>query len=496
MAPQAQQDIEVSNAADLAAKKKRLEALEDQLRRLENQKQDNQKKLDRENAKVDALYYNSPEASYAFASNDLERFNAIVKRLRLSPDQIPDYNARVDAQQSLVGLDSQIADIQKAIAELNAPPPPTPPESPEPNITSFFSWNNTNDAVNQPNSTPVFMPYSDSFMKTGIYKRMMQRIPVLKVVQLEPNSIGETVIQWFKKLFTNLGSSAAAVDVAGAEAAAAEAKKILSEKANTADNKTDIPITNTKFKPISTYTNDKRTELPYGIALLFQTFASAANSHYTLPIMSSPQLDIKTGSGWEKTTSIYPLITKFATGFGGTSLGSLTNNITSFLQYIGQDILLGPLFSTQNVQSSQPSFTCTTYFVNDSSAAANHNKKILRQLTMGSLPGVTEAFNFKPGALFNVAVEIGMGKDDDGKTDVLPIKKLYLCTGDFTLKAHGIYRDGVTPEIYELTSTFTSLLPDFFNMQMMDFNVPTESESKPLKDWPIPIMKTELLTFN
>lgn len=109
---------------------------------------------------------------------------------------------------------------------------------------------------------------------------------------------------------------------------------------------------------------------------------------------------------------------------------------------------------------------------------------------MGSLPSASVGLNIRPGSLFNVAIDIGLGKEDNGKNGVLPLKKMFLCTGNFNIKALGIYRDGVTPEIYELTSTFESLLPDFVNMQMISFSLKDDNTGAYNK----PVARTEIFT--
>lgn len=354
--------------------------------------------------------------------------------------------------------------------------PPPPPEKPKSKVprqepqekpkTGLGLNGGNNPALGIENCLPNFMPYSATFQATDMYKRAIARIPVLNVVQLDTTNFGESLVEKFRTWLPGsdvaLKPGGKADNVKAAEGGAFEAA---------ADNIPDITIKETAFNP---FAGDAKA-IPKAIAMLFMTFTSTLQNRFKLPIMSSPNLDVKTGAGWEKSTSLFPFITKLAGGLGGSMIEKFTGSLSSFLQYMGKDILIGPLFSTKTIHENRPTFTCTTYFVNDSSAAAIHNKTILQNLLMGSLPGASGGLNIRPGSLFNVAIDIGLGKEDNGKNSVLPLKKMFLCTGNFNIKALGIYRDGVTPEIYELTSTFESLLPDFVNMQMISFSLQTDT---------------------
>lgn len=341
-----------------------------------------------------------------------------------------------------------------------------PPEKPQktPKLDVAFNFGN-NSALGIENSLPNFMPYSATFQATDMYTRAIARIPVLNVVQLNTENFSESLVEKFR---TWLPGSAAALKPGGKADAVEAADKQRGAFEQAAASIKPIDIKETVFKP---FVDQDAKAIPTAIAMLFMTFTSTLQYRFKLPIMSSPTLDVKTGAGWEKSTSLFPFITKLAGGLGGSMIEKFTGSLSSFLQYMGKDILIGPLFSTKTIHENRPTFTCTTYFVNDSSAAAIHNKTILQNLLMGSLPGASGGLNIRPGSLFNVAIDIGLGKEDDGKNSVLPLKKMFLCTGNFNIKALGIYRDGVTPEIYELTSTFESLLPDFVNMQMISFSL-------------------------
>lgn len=312
---------------------------------------------------------------------------------------------------------------------------------------------------------PQFMPFSAAFESTDMFKRIKNRLPVIDVFQLQPETITETLIDSIKSLFANAGEFDAGKNLTNEQIAAVFSKVGKTTYGGATQSG--------KYTPPNEWwlSGNDNSDSPLTIALylLFMTFTSKAIHRYKFPIMASPNLTIKTGTGWEKSTSLFPLINKLGSSFGSAT-GGVANLITSALTYMGQDIGIGPLFSTKDVHGDNPTFSSKTFFINDSKKAAKNNKQILQQLMIGALPGASGYLNIKPGNLFNVSVNIGLGDDDNAnETAIVPLKKLFLCTGNFTVQAHGIYRDGVTPEAYELTTEFASLLPDLINMQLLDF---------------------------
>jgi len=448
------------------------------------------------NAKIDAqrqkqMYGDSiPTSSLTFNAMVGEKYNLrrdrngnIIPSLRAAT---LDETRRMNEQH-----EQEIADANKRFAktEDTVEKQPLPPEAPrqEKLRTGLGLNDEPNPALGGiENCMPNFMPYSATFQATDMYKRAIQRIPVLNVVQLDTMNFGESLVEQIRKWLP--GSDDVLIPGGDAE----KVKKMTAAAKGTAFEEAAIAINNIvtisekQFKPFVDGVEAAK-EIPKAIAMLFMTFTSILQNRFKLPIMSSPNLDVKTGAGWEKSTSLFPFITKLTGGLGGPMIEKFAGSLSSFLQYMGKDIMLGPLFSTKTIHENRPTFTCTTYFVNDSSVAAIHNKTILQNLLMGSLPGASGELNIRPGSLFNVAIDIGLGKDDNGKNGVLPLKKMFLCIGNFNIKALGIYRDGVTPEIYELTSTFESLLPDFVNMQMISFSLKDGNN-----DYNKPVARTEI----
>lgn len=296
---------------------------------------------------------------------------------------------------------------------------------------------------------PNFMPYSAAFMKTPMYARMIERLPALYVVQLKPTNTFFTVLEKVKRIF-DMDKWSGLTETDG---------DFLSKVRKNMEQNVKGWFTDSELDT---------AELPLSLKTLFLTFTSTVSNRYVMPIMSSPQLNIKTSVGWQKTTSLFPLINKFAGALGPASK-ELTSGVTSLLSFLGQDFAVGPLFSTNDMMENNPSFTSETVFINDSSAAAANNKAIIEQIMRQALPKASAGLNFNPGALFNVSVNVGIGVDTDNNNKSIPLKKLFLCTGEFSLSTHGVYRDGVTPEVYKLKMTFTSLLPDLLNMQALDF---------------------------
>lgn len=300
--------------------------------------------------------------------------------------------------------------------------------------------------------TPNFMPYSKT--AGDLIKHVESHIPYVTAAQLAPSTIGSTVIDVLKKLYD-------VVDTV------ADKRAVFGEIEDVSDNIILAATTNNKLDDAVI---DRK--LPISIALMFMTFQSSMIGKLKLPIMSTPNLEVKIGAGWEPASSLWTLVSKLAP----QGLGP----IATFISYLGKDIQYGPMFNTKSLMDTKPSFSVTTYLVNDSTAAAKTNSTILRRLLITALPaarafnstgdrwqefksGLQRTLDFSPSALFNIDVGIGLSSTQS-------LKKLFLCTADISVKPHGIYRDGRIPEAWELTINFTSLLPDYANFQLAEFD--------------------------
>ena len=330
---------------------------------------------------------------------------------------------------------------------------------------------------------PNYLPHSESFKKLPIYNQIINRLPIVDVVELEPETLGGN------SLFANLGEFSfiqALKDITkpGGE----DALEDIIKKAfpNIADNNStqhgtmlNNNYTVNSFSDINAHAKIENP-LPLAIKLFFRSFSSSAKARYIFPLTSSPNISIKTGTGWnDANLSLLTLITDYAKKMPDAvqdgrlsvlgSLGNLTEFIGTSLSFLGKDVQLGPYFKVTGVMDNYPEFSFTTQFLNDSQKSAENNKEIIRKLTIDSLPGATKDISFKPGSLFNVLVGTGIGHDDTSNS-FTPMKQLYLCTADIKVKSVGIYRDKFTPELYEVDFTFKSLLPDYVNLQMLEFS--------------------------
>ena len=336
------------------------------------------------------------------------------------------------------------------------------------------------DTTESKGKTGVFMPKSASFEATELFKRINARLPAVNIIQLRAQSPSTTILRW----------------IAHAMKAAFNQGVTLSDgKLAESDlNKTVLTSFDKMTEAMSFGAGSGNTsrDLPISIKSFFMLFASTTMARYNFKIMSSPDISVKTDAGWSKadksiikmiTGAIGGAINTVSGGEGGPTFASL---VGTSLDYLGYDIQLGPHFKVSDVMKNYPTFSFTTKLVNDSSTSAAINKQIIHDLTRKSLPTAgshtTDAerkdvglgtkfeqnFSFQPGSLFNVMVGVSIGAGDD-KNKVTPLKQLFLCTANITVKAIGIYRDGKTPELYELKFDFTSLLPDYYNLQIQNF---------------------------
>ena len=336
-----------------------------------------------------------------------------------------------------------------------------------------------------------FLPKSQSFEDTGLFDQIINRLPSVEVVELEPQSLGNSIFGLFRDKFDDLVKFLRNSDNFNANLIAKNlGKEFGAEDSRFIGNVTNVKAPEKYTGHSGTFKIDKnsgRTKIdkipPLSITMFFKMFSSNVKNSYIFPISSSPDISIMTSAGWQPASkSVLKILTdmtkssKFTTGEGEDkritilgSFGKITNLIGSSLQFLGKDLQIGPYFKVTELMKNKPTFTFNTYLLNDSQKSAKQNKDIIERLMIGSLPAATGGLDFRPGSLFNISVGLGLGENDSLK-NLTPMKQLYLCTANIEIINHGIYRDKITPELYEIKFTFNSLLPDYINLQMLDFN--------------------------
>lgn len=232
--------------------------------------------------------------------------------------------------------------------------------------------------------------------------------------------------------------------------------------------------------------SDKQVELFHNL----YGFISLMSAHIEsfcldIPIFSSPQIRINNGNGWKKEQSLFGFIQSIINGEGfGSIIGSvlgkagkntanLFNSAMNGLETLGGmagwSPRVSPFFSLKdNPFGSVPTLQVNLTLINDCENSVKVNADFLNAVVRKSLISSHSAKNqgtstsndfwmrWTPPKLFNVGLKFG----SNAKSYV---KRYHLCTLEASVEPKGVMRKGI-PDVYEVTLTFSSIMPDTLDM--------------------------------